>query len=299
MKKIICASVLASALALSAGGAFAEQLWNPHLRGTDEGLIAGMVPPKGVYFINNSYFVSWKEYDGRGKYMGYKLDGYVDVPIVIWNPGFKVLGADYAVAIAQPFDFTSLSGPGVASGNGHWGTYNTVVVPGLLSWALPGGFHVKTGLAVYVDDASSSPAHPRTDGGVGSGNSFWTLEPRLGVSWLHDGWNFSVDLSFDYNLKDTKTNYDSGNIFNAEYTVTKNLGKWTVGLGAYQQNQVNKDKLNGVKLPGKTRLGYGMGPILGYNFGPVSVEATYNFNITTHNDFGGNVMNVRLVVPLD
>jgi hypothetical protein len=299
--KNIARVALAATLILSASHAFAEELWNPHLRGTDEGLAAGALPPQGVYFINDLYFVTWKTLNGNGDATGNKLNAFIDIPIALWNPGIKVLGADYAVAIAQPFDYTSVSGPAFNStepGNGHTGTFNTVVMPGLLSWALPYDFHVKTGLAVYVDDASSSAAYPAPAKGVGAGNSFWTLEPKLGISWLHDGWNLSADMMYDYNFDDTTTHYNSGNMFDVDYTATKTFGKWTAGVGAYQQNQLERDQINGVSTAGTTREAYGIGPIAGYNFGPVDLQATYNYGVITHHDFGGDFFNIRLVAPL-
>ncbi|MDR3424898.1 MAG: transporter [Alphaproteobacteria bacterium] len=291
----MCAA-LAATIVLGAGSAFAEELWNPALRGVDEGLAAGALPPQGVYAINDLYMGQWKYYNGSGNANGTKLDVAVDVPILLWNPGIKILGADYAVAIAQPFDYTNVYS-NATSGTGHTGTFNTVVVPGMLSWALPMDFHVKTGLTVFVDDASSSAAHPPAAGGAGAGNSFWTLAPDVGVSWLHNGWNLSADLQYDYNFEDSSTDYDSGNMIAVNYTATKAIGKWTVGLGAYQENQLEKDQSHGVDV-NSTRETYGMGPIVGYDFGPVNLSATYNANLMTHNDFGGDFLNVRLIAPL-
>jgi hypothetical protein len=299
MKKVVCAAALAATVVLTAGSAFAEELWNPHLRGTDEGLAAGALPPEGVYFINDTYFATWKDMNGTNSNTnGIKLNAWLDIPIVLWNPGIKVLGADYAVAIAQPFDYLDMSGGPYKNDNGHTGTYNTVLIPGQLSWALPMDFHVKTGLSVYVDDPSSSPAHPAPNGGVGSGNSFWTFSPELGLSWLHDGWNLSADMRYDYNLEDDTTHYNSGNMFDVDYTVTKTIGKWTAGIGAFEQNQLEKDKSNGATVANSTQENYGIGPIAGYNFGPVDVMATWNYGVMTHNEVGGDMFNVRLVVPL-
>ena len=298
MNKFVHTFILAAALALTAGGAFAEELWNPHLRGTDEGLKAGMLPPEGVYFINDLYFATWKGTDNNGDNNGEKLNAWLDIPIFLWNPGIKVFGADYALAIAQPFDYLSVSAPGLMSGNGHTGTYNTVLIPALLSWALPNNFHVKTGLSIYVDDASSTPQHPAPNGGVGSGNGFWTFSPKLGITWLNDGWNLSADIRYDYNLKNYETHYDSGNMLDVDYTVTKEIDKWTVGVGGYQQNQLENDKINGVSRSHTIQENYGAGPIVGYNFGPVSLMAIYNFGIKTRNEVGGNMLNLRLVAPL-
>jgi hypothetical protein len=298
MKKVITTAALAATLALASGNVLAEELWNPHLRGSDEGLAAGALPPQGVYLINDSYFAPWKGSAGNGDHTGEKLDAFVDVPIVLWNPGIKVLGADYAVAIAQPFDYTNLYSSSTP-GTGHTGTFNTVVIPGQLSWALPHDFHVKTGLAVYVGDASSSTGkYAPSGGGAGAGNGFWTLEPELGISWLRDGWNLSADAHYDYNFKNETTDYNSGNLLSVEYTATKTIGKWTAGIGAYQQNQLERDQINGVSKEGTTSEVYGIGPLAGYDFGPVSLQATYNYGVRTQNNFGGDIVNVRLVAAL-
>ncbi|MDR3709867.1 MAG: transporter [Capsulimonadaceae bacterium] len=296
MKRILLATLTVAVLALSAGNVFADELWNPHLRGSDEGLAAGVVPPKGVYFVNDSYFSSMSYCDAKGHSTGTKLDLMVDVPIVLWNPGFKVRGADYAVAVAQPFDYTSVysnTAPGV--GNGHVGTYNTVIVPGMLSWALPNDLHLKASLSTLANDPSTSPAHPADYKGAGSGNSYWTIEPGVALSWLHNGWNVSGDFKYDYNLKDSSTNYQSGDQFSGDYTITQTKNKFTKGIGAYSTNQLKEDRIKGVDTPGTIRVTYGAGPILGYEFGGISVQAQYNWNLKTENDFGGNTLNIRFV----
>ncbi|MGY0782061.1 transporter [Azospirillum argentinense] len=72
---------------------------------------------------------------------------------------------------------------------------------------------------------------PRFPGGIYTGipNSihYWAVEPTLGVSWLHDGWNVSAALHYDINFKNTASEYTSGNILVGDYTVTKTIGKWT------------------------------------------------------------------------
>jgi len=296
MKRYWGAAVLAGCL-LSGSAAMATELWDPHLRGVNEGLAAGALPPQGLYFINDSYFLSFEGRNDKGNTTGLKVDAYVDVPILLWNPGVKVLGADYAVGIAQPFDNVSASGSGITQGNAHWGNFNTVLIPGALSWTLPSDLHLATSLAVYLDDASSSPAHPPSNGGLGSGNGYWTVEPTVGLSWLHDGWNLGADVHFDYNGKDDSTHYQSGNEIAVDYTATKTIGKWTFGLGAASENQLEKDEKNGVKQANSMVQNLSAGPIVGYAFEGISLTATYNHEILTHNDVGGDFFNIRTVIP--
>ncbi len=304
--KILAAALLAGSFACVAGHAYAEELWDPHLRGVDEGLAAGALPPPGVYGVLNNYWAGYDQFNSHAVKTGVKLDALVEVPIVLWSTGLQVFGADYAVAIAQPFDYTNVRLPNTAalSNSAHWGTYNTVIVPAMLAWSLPDDFHVKAGLTVYVDDASSSPASPPSGGGVGSGNGFWTLQPDLGVSWLFDGWNVSVGMQYDYNFEDSKIHRTSGQEIAIDYTATKTIGKWTFGLGAHQENQLNADSGSGAvsagcpASSGCMAANYGIGPLVGYQFGGVNILAEYNQNIHTRNDVAGTIFNIRLVAPL-
>jgi len=301
MKKNVCAALLAMGVVAAAGSAGATELWDPHLRGVESGLAAGALPPEGVYFILNNYFASFQEYRPGASKSGMKLDAIVEVPIVLWNTGIKVLGADYGVAIAQPFDHTEIAmeNNNAIEGNGHWGRFNTYLVPVILSWALPYDLHVKGSFGVWLDNASSSPGDEPARGGVGAGNGFTTFEPGLGISWLHDGWNVSAQIYYDTSTRNDKTGYQSGDQIAVDYTFTKTVDQWTFGLGAFQLNQLEKDTARGgVKRSGSVSQSYGLGPILGYDFGPVSLQATYNHYLLVHNDVGDNVLNIRLVAPL-
>ncbi|MTJ81044.1 MAG: transporter [Telmatospirillum sp.] len=308
MRNVIHAALVASAM-LGCCHAFAEELWDPHLRGVDEGLAAGALPPPGVYFVNNSYFLP-DGYVGDSKSTSTKLQAYVNVPILLWTTGVRILGADFGVAIAQPFDYTNLNVGHVEVGN-HWGTYNTVLMPAILSWKLPYDLHVKTQFAVYVDNGSSSASTKNSpSAGVGAAMANWTFEPGLGISWLHDGWNVSAQMLYETNTADNNSSkafnggkYQSGDQLAFDYTITKTIGKWVVGVGAYENNQLQRDNLcvsatNCGGQPGTATLSFAVGPIVGYNFGPIELMAIFNHQTVNHNDVGGDTFNLRTVIPL-
>lgn len=309
MKNLLRAALAALCL-LSAGKADAAELWDPHLRGVNEGLASGALPPKGVYGVLNNYLAIYKSYDHKGKAVpGTGLTALVEVPILLWVPGIKILGADYGVAIAQPFDYTNYSPlrNSTSSSNGNWGTFNTILVPAILSWSLPNDFHVSAALNVYVDNASSTMSDLNKgklrNGGLPSGNGFWTFEPSVAVSWLHDGWNLTAHMHLSFNTRSTSTKYHTGTQFTADYTATKTIGKWTFGLGAYQLNQLEDDSGPGAAAC-KTRRGcraesYGIGPLVGYQFGGINIMAQYNRHIYTQNDVAGNIFNLRFIVPFN
>jgi hypothetical protein len=343
MKKFLLAMCLAAAVLMMVTPAVAEELWDFHLRGVDEGLAAGALPPPGFYFINDVYFANFKGYGVAGPNgtwnateanSNVKLPALIDVPILVWVPGCKLFGADYGAGIAQPFDFTNLrenlggyTVPGTlnawASGN-QWGTYNTLLIPAILSWKVC-DFRIKAAMDFGLNDGTTSPGNSIMAGPPGtagyhigghqllgrdgqiyawSSNDSWQFTPNLGISWLHAGWNLSADFFYTWYTKDTDTQYQNGPEFAADYTISYTCGKWTFGLGAAQENQTSNDKFDAGdgtgyhSQPNSKYTNYSMGPLVGYNFGPCSLMFMYNFPLSTSNDVGGEWFNVRLVVPL-
>jgi len=307
MKKLLWAVSALGTLAF-AQAAMAEENWSPHLPGVDQGLAAGALPPEGTYFINDTLNADYRYGNNNGDKQGTRASIFVDVPIVLWNPGVKVLGADYSAALAQPFTYVDTYAGGVSQAN-QWGLFSTIAVPGMLSWSLPNDFHVKTGLAVYIPDGTAQKQRNTSANGTYSGvaNSinYWSLEPSFGLSWLHDGWNIGAEVNYDYNFKNTQTGYTSGDVIVVDYTATKTFGDWTVGLGGYSVNQIEDDKSTvaavqaGIDANGGFRQAkYAAGPIVGYNFGPFAVSATYNHALgDTKNTVNGDSFWTRIVVP--
>ena len=315
MKKILGALAVSGAITL-AGQASAKELWNPQLVGADEGYAAAAVGtlPAGFYGILNNYWADYKGYDSKAKAVpGANLTALVEIPILIWVPGIKVLGGDLWSGLIQPFDYTSYgptnngtSPPGTGSGN--WGTYNTILIPAFVNWTF-GDFHAGAGLRISVDDATTTPADLANGNwahksGLPSGNGYWTIQPDLTFSWLRDGWNVSLWTHFPVPVSSTTANlpgggkysYRSGAQIENDYTVAKSLGKWTVGIGAYSVNQINSDTASG-KNAHNIAINYGIGPIVGYQFGGVSIDVIVNHAVYTRNDVGGTFYNARLVVP--
>lgn len=305
MNKILN-TVLAVGGVIVGGQALAAENWTTRLPGVTEGLTSGMVPPEGIYAVNETFYSPTHLYSPGSKDTPVRLDAFVDVPIIEWVPGLRFLGADYAVIVAQPFTnitttggATLSNGPNLGSGNG-W--YDTLIVPAVLSWSLPHDFHVATQIGVWLPDGSKDNRMA-----VKNSNRYWAVEPGIGVSWLHDGWAVNLLLTYDVNFEKSADSsaykdYGSGDQFIAEYSATKTLGKWTFGVGGYALTQLQKDEVTGwngarTRLANSEARKYAIGPIVGYNFGPVILQAYYHENIKTENYVGGNEFWTRLLAP--
>jgi len=331
---------LCMAVVMVVSPAFALNGDDFHARGIGVGYASGATAPPGLYFIDENWFLpSVVAHSGSQANPNVKLFVYLNVPIMIWVPGCKFLGADYSMALAEPILYqnirvktggtTTTSGlplttsPTWVSGE-VWGTYNTEWANDL-SWKLPCNFFVKTGLAIGFDDAWSTDrnsiasinipgigkvsgglnnAISKTDGGVyaWTGQADWQIVPTLGISWLYQGWNVSAGLGYVFYTKDTATDYQSADQFFGDYTISYTCGKWTLGLIGESTAQVGKDKANfgtGYQSQDGTQAeNYGIGPLIGYNFGPCSVNFWYEFAFDTRNQAGGDWFGFRIIVPL-
>ncbi|MFI4919915.1 MAG: transporter [Legionellales bacterium] len=303
MKKIFC---VAAITAVFAGHASAEELWVPHVVGSDGGLATGALPPPGFYFINTTLYAPLVVMDSKGSQTGIKATVLLEIPSLLWAAPFKVLGAQYAAGIAQPLDDITLKPEGGSYNNINGSNpFATVLIPYVLSWNLPQNYHVATQLNVLIPDGTwKNPT--KTPAGNVTGFGFVAFEPSVAVSWLKDGWNLSFKTYVDLNTKDQHMDYTSGNVIGTEGTIAKTFGKWTFGVNTFTQNQFTDDKgsdvaaVNGPQAAkdGHRMQNYGLGPTVGYNFGPVILDMAWDHSIRTVNQVGGNFFYTRIVVPL-
>ena len=186
----------------------------------------------------------------------------------------QISGPGSAMGVAETFDYLNLrivaayccSVHLTAANNsgGQWGFSNTVLIPYELGWRLPCDFRVRTSLGVGIDDATTSPGHNNTAPGVWapSGNGYYWFDPSVGISWLHAGWNLSVNFRYDFPLKNGATDYQSGQQLSLEYTAAYTWRKWTFGVGAAEQYQTTGDTQNGAPVSNSREALWTVGPML-------------------------------------
>ncbi len=298
----------AAALTAWAGQALAIEASTPYLPGVSVGAPAGALPPPGFYFgdinviINNGPLN-----DGAGNYRaGVAAGTYLNIPSIAWSTGWQILGAStYVMSLAQPYVLngaTAAGGVNPATGaitgdnavNSN-GAFNTIFSPINLGWDFK-PFFLKAGFTVYADDgytqtvlAATGPAkgHLQASGSATADN-FWTFEPDVALSYLQNGWDFTAHVVLDFNTNDNSTNYQTGNLFYLDLTAAKNIGKWVVGAGGNFTQQFTCDSGSG-NFNGCNELQRIMiGPLVGYNFGPVEIDAKALFGISAQNSANTN-----------
>ncbi len=259
----VAALVNAPAWAYELGMPGAEQKAGITLGGGSAG-----VPSPGIYMFDQ--FATY-----QGAYAGPNVPNGATVKTAaaatgfLFVPGWNFLGGTYDAVAVLPVYMAALGAPINAQAAGM---HNTYLVPGELSWKLgDSGFFLKTGLGMYVPDGTiSGPS-----GLSNVGDPWWTFQPEFIVSYLKDGWNLTANLFEEFHTKNPITKYQTGDIFHAEFTATKTIGKWTVGPVGYVVAQVTNDTSSAfynyaINANRYTRIA--AGGLVGYNFGPVALN---------------------------
>jgi len=187
--------------------------------------------PPGFYLVDTGYVASAdKLKDGQGNSVPLKVHNYVNTDLFLWVPEWKLLGAQYSANIIVLYarhdvDSSALGGYSSRSS----GFFNTIVTPITLSWNLGSGLFTSTGLAIYVPGGNYHYADGKTLQ-TSYANNYLTLEPNWAISYLHNGWDFTVNNVFDFNRRNPSTDYRSGSAYYLDATATKTLGLWTLGV---------------------------------------------------------------------
>ncbi|MCK1297388.1 transporter [Bradyrhizobium sp. 24] len=232
---------------------------------------AAAAPPPGLYgfeqaFTYQSKIVGPGAPNINGAQTG--LNGNVAAAGFLWAPGWSFLGASYDFVAVVPFVSGSIGSPVNVAPSGMHNTF----FANELSWRLgDSGFFVKAGLGMYAPTGTQQGP----TGLANVGNPWWTFQPNIVFSYLKDGWNLTANIFDEINTANTLTNYRSGDILHAEFTATKTIGKWTIGPVAYYVGQVTDDRSSafyGGAINVNRYNIWAAGGMVGYNFGPVSVN---------------------------
>ncbi|MGB8416434.1 SphA family protein [Paraburkholderia sp.] len=263
----------------------AENL-SPYEPGATTGAPMGALPPAGFYLTDDFYVArANKLVDGSGKGAPLRVQNVAMSPALLWVPGWQLFGAEYGMGILQTYaehdvDTTDLGGKSTKTA----GLFNTILTPVILSWNLGHGLFTSAAISVYLPDG-----HHEYVGGAPAqtsyANDYWTVEPSFAISYLANGWNFTVNNVVDFNRTNPTTDYHSGSAYYLDVTATKTIGRWTVGLVGNYSRQFTDDRQYGEVVGNGNRFEHVLlGPMLAYNFGPAEVTLRYLKNIRTRND---------------
>ena len=215
-----------------------------------EDFMVGALPPPGTYFLNYlTYYTAskFKGSNGNDLMPKFDLDVVANVFRMVHVTKQKILGADWAVHAFLPLVYqdVDMTTPGGPRGEVRWGLGDIIVDPIILGWHWK-NFHIIAALDIFVPSGSYDKGHL-----ANAGRNYWTFEPIFAATFLSDsGIEVSGKFMYDFNLKNSDTNYHSGEEFHFDYTVGYHIDKQlTLGLGGYYYLQTTEDRVNGATAP--------------------------------------------------
>jgi hypothetical protein len=264
----VCGILGITLAAASAGGpARAGSAAQP---GQTVGLPVGAQLPVGFYFVNLSSF-------GARATQPRDSTTNVNLPTFVWATPWDIAGGRLQFFFTQPVAAASARGAPYQSGIGQQ------LLAAQLAWDLGGDMGVSYLFGGYL---------PIQTGFLTQSAS---LTHRFAASYTGQDWNLTANLLYGVFL-DTRS--PAGTLYpdylNLDLTLTRKFGRWQVGAVAFGST----DLPTGVAQY-RPQGQIAVGGLVGYNFGPVNLQA-YLTRDAVERNYGGREVRgwLRAIVPL-
>lgn len=258
-----------------------------------EDFMAGAVPPPGNYFID--YFNFYSADSFKGGPPEFKLNVVADTFRFIHITDKQFLGGFYGVHIFIPLVYMDLKTTGMSDHDTRASLGDIIVDPFILSWHGK-NWHAVTAVDIYMPTGNySNTGSPRAN----IGRNYWTFEPIVAGTYVADcGFQASGKFMYDFNTKNTDTNYLSGQEFHFDYAVGQKVSDFTLGVAGYFYHQVTNDEINGTTVPfnnGNKGRVFSIGPAAKYDYKNMSFSFKYDFETAVQNRPAGNSLWAKFI----
>jgi len=246
-----------------------------------EDFMSGAVPPPGTYFLNYlTYYSANKFRDGNGESIVPNFDLKVTANVFRFLHVTKtqILGGYWGFHVFVPVVNVDVTLP--VGSQSKTGIGDIIIDPFILSWHSK-NWHFATGLDIYIPTGAFDKNRL-----ANVGRNYWTFEPIFAFTYVSDnGFEVSSKFMYDFNTKNTDTNYRSGQEFHFDYTVAKKFDNISLGVGGYYYKQITDDKLNGQKVApdGNKGQAFAIGPQLKYDYKNMSFILKYQKEMSVEN----------------
>jgi hypothetical protein len=225
--------------------------------GQTVGKLPGVPLAVGLYFIDTSSFGS-RDITPRS------TDSTINLPSFIWATPAEVVGGRLQFVVLQPITASSTKGAAYQSGVGQ------TLLAAQVAWKLGNNLNFSYLLGAYLpSDTKIVIQNP-------------VLHQRFAITYNGDGWNLTSNVLYG-TFFDTKsaTGTFYPDFLNLDLTATKHFGKWEFGPVAFGSTDLPTNN------PSYARQGQiAVGGLVGYNFGPVNLQAYVTRDVVQRNYAG-------------
>lgn len=275
---------IAAFIMFTAQGSYATEGGGGAYANGAEDSMSGNVPGPGFWFVNyTNYYNADSFKDNNGNTLlgsdQFEVTSLVNVFRLAYTSNYKILGGNAGVFTLLPLvylDVKTPAGSDTASGLGD------ITISPFISW------HAKNlHWAVAIDSVLPTGAYDKDDI-ANIGRNVYTFEPLLAVTYLADnGFELTGKFMYDFNTKNTDTDYLSGQEFHTDLFAGQHIGAWTFGLNGYYYKQVTDDELNGQKVKDNRGQAMALGPVIGYMYKGQSFILKYQKEFEVENKSAG------------
>ena len=238
--------------------------------GQTVGIPTGAPLPIGLYFIDTSSFGS-RDITPRS------TDSNINLPSFIWATPAEVVGGRLQLVVLQPITASSTRGAAYQSGFGQ------TLLAAQVAWKLGNNLNFSYLLGAYLPSETKIVIQNPV------------LHQRLAITYNGDDWNITGNFLYG-TFFDTRsaggTYYPD--FLNLDLTATKHFGKWEIGPVAFGSTDLPTNN------PSYARQGQlAVGGLVGYNFGPVNLQAYVTRDVIQRNYAGLETRGwLRVTVPI-
>ncbi len=290
----IKALAFASIVALSTSAMATEGGGSIYSNGI-ENYMSGAVPPvPGVYFLlyGSRYDASTlRDNNGNKVPLDFKIEATAVVPRVVWVTDQHLLGGQLVFhALAPIVDLKVRAGGNSESKTG----LGDVTVGTVLAYHASPNLHYVVGFDVNAPTGSYSKGDL-----ANIGRNYWNIEPLFALSYVQpSGLNVDLKVMYDFNGRNSDTDYRSGQELHADYAVGWGLGNgWTVGVGGYVYQQVTNDRQAGATVPNNKGRALAIGPSVKFDAGKWLITAKYEREFSVRNRPEGGGFRIKAILP--
>lgn len=275
---IISALVITTAIGFLPSAIHAEEGGSGHYIPGATGSFIDTLPGREAFaYLHDFTFYSGSANSGKtllefGGLVAANVDAtiYADTSILLYQTPLKIIGGQYAVALAIPYVWVDVKGEVQAGSISRRrrditnGIGDIEIFPLMIGWK-PGDLKYDVRLGVYV------PTGEFQKGSLANtGKNFWTFEPGISVSYLSSkiGLELTAFAGLDFNTRNDATDYQTGDQFHLDATVAEHLplfgGFIGVGANAFYYRQITADSGSGARLGSFEGSTVGIGPVVSY-----------------------------------
>lgn len=206
-----------------------------------EGIKISSLPAPGIYYKQYDVFYYADTFQAsRGNAQTRPdISSFVTVHRPIWVTGTKLFGADYFMTVLIPIHYTDADIRSARLHDRGWALGDICLEPLGLAWhgARWDGLF---GLEVYVPTGERNPRRPAKPG-----KDFWTVMVSPGATfYLDEARSWAASFLWRYELHTRRHDADirAGQDLSVEYSLSKTVGLWDVGLTGYGHWQLTDDR---------------------------------------------------------